>query len=214
MRPSGLKATLSTDRCGRERRARAVGASRRSTAGPCCRRWRTRAYRPSGLKATRADRCPVCPRSARPSCLVRAARPTGGPSCPSPAEASVRPSGLKATLSNAGPCAGAERPPELPVGRDAPQPDRLSSAGGGQRTAVGAEGDALDSSRAPGCSGCAELRVGRDVPEPDRLVAAGGGERAPVGAERDARPTCPRVPVSGCPSCRWVATSHSRTVSS
>src|SRR5262249_15613644 len=61
--------------------------------------------------------------------------------------------------------------------------DRLVEAGGGERAAVGAEGDAVDRRRVAGEG--AGLLAGGEVPELDAVVEAAGGEELAVGTEGD-----------------------------
>ena len=60
-----------------------------------------------------------------------------------------------------------------------------STAAGGEKPPVSAEGDALDRALVTG-QGIAELGPGLDIPQSNRVVGAAGGERPSVGAEGDA----------------------------
>ena len=66
-----------------------------------------------------------------------------------------------------------------------PEPHGAVEAGGGERAAVRAERDAVDLVHVAS-EGRAERLERPHVPEPDRPVRPGRGERAPVGAEGDA----------------------------
>ena len=81
--------------------------------------------------------------------------------------------------------------PHLLAGGDAPKPDRLVVAGGGQRLAVAGEADAGDAHLV--ADQLLQLLARLDVPQPDGLVLAAGGERLAVGRHRQ------RLDVAGVP---------------